>query len=103
MATDTRSEIAHVQDWLDGERLYAESKWAPGFVDENIDPARYREWVEQHLHRAIVLGVENPLGRTPSSRQGVTDVPGDDREHRAPLRAAPAGRCPGSWADGLAP
>jgi hypothetical protein len=58
-----RPEIAHVLAWLEGERAYAEGKWKPGHVDVEITPARYKQWVEQYLHRALLLGLENPLGR----------------------------------------
>lgn len=53
----------HVGDWLAGERFYAESKWPPGHVDETITPEAYKAWVEQYMHRALILGLENPLGR----------------------------------------
>jgi hypothetical protein len=59
----SRPEIAHVQAWLNGERAYAEGKWPTGHVDETITPDRYKEWVEQYMHRALVLGLDNPLGR----------------------------------------
>jgi hypothetical protein len=53
----------HVREWLDGEREYAQTKWPTGHVDVEITPARYKEWCEQYLHRALLLGLENPLGR----------------------------------------
>lgn len=52
----------HVQAWLDGERGYAERKWTPGMTDE-IPPDDYKRWVGQYMHRATVLGLDNPLGR----------------------------------------
>jgi hypothetical protein len=58
-----RPDIAHVQDWLDDEREYAENKWAPGEVDDSLSAERYAEFVEQYLSRALVLTLENPLGR----------------------------------------
>jgi hypothetical protein len=58
-----RPDIAHVQDWLDDEREYAENKWAPGEVDDSLSSERYAEFVEQYLSRALVLTLENPLGR----------------------------------------
>ena len=57
-----RPEIEHVKAWLDGERAYAEAKWEPEKVDA-ITPEEYEGWVMQYLHRAIVLGVENPNGK----------------------------------------
>lgn len=58
-----RPDIAEVQDWLDDERTYAEGKWPTGQVDDSISPERYKEWVEQYMSRALVLGLNNPLGR----------------------------------------
>lgn len=58
-----RPDIAGVQDWLDDERAYAEGKWPTGQVDDSISPERYKEWVEQYMSRALVLGLDNPLGR----------------------------------------
>ncbi len=58
-----RPDVAHVQDWLDKERGYAEGKWPTGTVDDTITDLRYVEWVEQYLSRSLVLGLETPLGR----------------------------------------
>lgn len=58
-----RPDIAQVADWLEAEREYAEGKWTPETVDNSITPERYKEWVEQYMSRAIVLGLDNPLGR----------------------------------------
>jgi hypothetical protein len=58
-----RPDIIEVAAWLEGERAYAEGKWAPGYVDDSITAEEYEGWVMQYLHRAIVLGVENPLGK----------------------------------------
>ena len=55
----SRFAVAH---WLQAEREYAESKWPPDAVDD-IPSEEYEQWVNQYLHRAIVLGVRNPLGR----------------------------------------
>jgi hypothetical protein len=81
-----RPDIAHVQDWLDDEREYAENKWAPGEVDDSLSSERYAEFVEQYLSRALVLTLENPLGRR-GSRQGPPHSVGHDRERRSHLRA----------------
>ena len=59
----SRPEIDQVKDWLDAERAYAEAKWPTDHVDVEIDPERYKEWVDQYMHRALVLGVDSPLGR----------------------------------------
>ncbi len=42
MLRRARPEVAHVADWLEAEREYAESKWPPGHVDDSISPARYQ-------------------------------------------------------------
>lgn len=48
--------------WLEDERAYAEAKWPPEAHDD-LPPEETRAWVEQYLHRAMVLGVDVPLGR----------------------------------------
>lgn len=58
-----RPDIAQVSDWLDDERGYAEAKWPTGTVDNSITPDRYKEWVEQYMSRALVLGLDTSLGR----------------------------------------
>lgn len=55
----SRLAVAH---WLEAERDYAEHKWTPQQTDE-LTADQYEQWVGNYLHRAIVLGVENPLGR----------------------------------------
>lgn len=53
---------AHVENWLKTERPYAEGKW-PTEETDKLSPEEYETWVSQYIHRAVVLGVENPLGR----------------------------------------
>lgn len=62
------SAAADVHDWLVGEQAYVQSKW--GVERPEIDAelaadggTRFRRDVEMYLHRAQVLGLDNPLGR----------------------------------------
>lgn len=69
-------EHDHVAAWLEAEYEYATGKWPEtttdlilvGHHDEpdlnGVGPgSEYRRWVLQYMHRAHVLGLDNPLGR----------------------------------------
>lgn len=69
-------EHAHVVEWLETEYQYAIHKWPPNSTDlilvghldapelDGVGPqSEYRKWVNQYLHRAHILGLDNPLGR----------------------------------------
>jgi len=57
-----RTDIHEVRVWLQNERRYAEAKWRPAKVDE-FTAEQYKDWVLQYLHRATILGVDQPNGR----------------------------------------
>ena len=60
-ASEQHAQFA-VAHWLDAERAYAEAKW-PTQVTDQLAPEEYEPWVCQYIHRAVILGVGNPLGR----------------------------------------
>lgn len=61
----SRPWVAHVADWLEGERAYVEAKFPAGSAphEDASDPQKVVDFINQYLSRALVLGLENPLGR----------------------------------------
>jgi hypothetical protein len=53
----------HVLDWLEGEEVYARTKWTDEMEDAIKDEDEYTDWVNSYIHRAKVLGLETPAGR----------------------------------------
>ena len=65
-----------MERWLGDEHIYERAKFAPQIDDAKTlgAPERWDETIEMYLHRARVLGLDNPAGRQAIAKAAVTCI-----------------------------